>query len=219
MKLFFCVVLAGLLGHSAQSATLEWAGEKAKTLKSGDTTVEVHSEAKVLIPSVTGKTPTTVYLTGAGLREKPVVFFDVDVYFALSYWDHKEALSSKNPQDDLKKSKVKVMQLVLLRDLSADKIRDSFADALKENGVDLKSNAISGLLKALSFDVKEGARVTIVGYTRENGTQGIWYELEGNPNPVQVEGARIADDFWSVWFGKPADGGLKELKKALVSGA
>ena len=82
--------------------------------------------------------------------------------------------------------------------------------------MDPKSPGMASLLSQITFDVKKGQTITFAGYQNADGTQGVTYELQGKT--FQAKGKGLADDFWSIWFGKPADGGLERLKKALSNG-
>lgn len=179
-------------------------GDVVKTWEVDDRQVPIHKEARITIAGVTDGA--TLNLTGWGLREKRILFFDVDVYVASSF--------ANKPGAQWKDSTLRAIELLMLRDLSGEKVRSSFADTLKENDVDLTEAPVKKLLDQMKFDVAEGTRITILGYKKKDGTQGVIYQMPGRSQ--QVEGPRIADQFWSIWFGKPADGGLERLKKALM---
>ena len=200
---------------SAQAALLEFQGTPLKKFEESGVQVPYYAEALLKVPGATPDGGAKLQSTGAGLREKKIVFVNVNVYLATSYTDGPSKIADA-PLEGLKKSKFRAIQLTLLRDLDADKIRDAFKDSLESNSVDLKSPGISALLAQISFDVKKGDTITFAGYQNADGSQGVTYEANGRTS--RANGKGLADEFWSIWFGKPADGGLERLKKALTAG-
>lgn len=141
-------------------------------------------------------------LTGHGIREKTILIASVNVYYAASYMDQKQ----------LEKSKTRALVLTFLRDLNSDKIRSSFTDALKENEVDVETEAMQKLFAMMAFDVKKGSQVRFIG-TLGDASDTLLIELPGQT--IKTEGPKLAENFWKIWFGKPADSGLKDLKELL----
>ena len=208
------VVFLAVLCIPVNAGVLEFSGISDQRLDTSDFKLAIYPTAVVNIPEVTPEGGIPVYLTGAGLREKSIVLFSVDVYYATSYLNQKVKLNEKQPMDQIRKSSVRAIQLTLLRDLSGEKIRDSFKDALEENGISVETPGFKKLFEQIDGEVKERTTVTIVGYTKKDGSQGILYSLPSKT--VQVEEDGIADKFWLVWFGKPADSGLEKLKQGLM---
>jgi len=204
-----------LVGLSAHASILEFQGTPLKKFEESGVQVPYYPEAVLKLPGVTPEGGAKLQSTGAGLREKKIVFVNVNVYLATSYMDGPAKLAEE-PLETLKKAKFRAIQLTLLRDLDASKIRDAFKDSLESNSVDPKSPGMSALLAQISFDVKKGDTITFAGYQNADGSQGVTYEAQGKTSKASGKG--LADDFWSIWFGKPADGGLERLKKALTNG-
>lgn len=148
---------------------------------------------------------TKLVLTGQGVREKSILIASVNVYHAASYLD----------QRSLEKSKVRLLSLTFLRDLASEKIRSSFSDALRENGIALDTPEMQSLFQLMTFDVKKGSKVNFIGLRGEK-SETILFELPDKT--LKAEGPSIVQDFWKIWFGKPADSGLKDLKEQLESG-
>ncbi len=111
------------------------------------------------------------------------------------------------------------LRLTFLRDLSGEKISTSFKDGLAANGIDTKN-----LSKELNQVLKE---ITNFKEFSENNTFSITVSWTGETATVYLvaEGAKIvsingpkafAEQLLSIWLGKPADSGLRDLKKALL---
>jgi hypothetical protein len=99
---------------------------------------------------------TKLILNGIGLRKKTV--FKVDVYLA--------ALYLETPSTDYKKvlqsNEIKEIQVVFLRDVTADDIVGSWSDGFKKNCKDQCKSLLPTLAKlnALMEDVKKGQKFT-----------------------------------------------------------
>lgn len=200
-------LLALFVVNSALAALLEPAGKVATTVEG----VAIHEQAK------TALFPAPLTLTGAGKRVKKIVLLKIDVYAAAHYLDLSTKLDPADPMAGVKAAKAKAIQLTFLRDVDSGKIRDSFSDALKKNGVDLQSPVMKSVLGRLTFDMKEKQTLTLVGIKRADGTEVLHFEAP--TGPFQVEGPAIASEFWKIWFGEPEDGGLEKLKAALIGSA
>lgn len=110
------------------------------------------------------------------------------------------------------------LQLSFLRLLPGEKISESFRDGLKANGVDISklSPEMTQVLNEISqiTEFKEGEKFSIT-FTW-NGDRATVY-LTDVKKIVTVSGPELfANQLLSIWFGKPADGKLSELKKALL---
>lgn len=195
-------------------SVVSFSGPPVEGLSVADTGVSVQPVALVQIPGVTPEGGLKAFLTGAGIRKKRILFFGASVYVAASYVEGEQKLSSKEPMADLTKRRVRVMQLTMLRDLGANQIRSAFSDSLSANGVNLNEPAVREVLQMIKFDLKEKTTGTFVGYVRGPNAQGIIYEL--SDKSLRAEGEKLADQFWSIWFGNPADSGLADLKLDLV---
>jgi len=188
----------------------------AELLQFGPTTAE--PIAGVAVPStivVNAKDrKAEVFLTGAGIRTKKVVLLKVDVYVGANYLDRDKKISVENPMSTIAASKFKVMTLTFLRDIDNAKIRESFIDALKENGVDVEKQPYKKFLDGVRFDIKEKDRWTFVGMPGMDISQTV--VLETPKGRLEGSGPGFADNFWKMWFAKTIDGGVEELKEKLV---
>ncbi len=199
----FALYLSIFLASTVQTTgfAVEFTGKPVKTIEG----VNVYPEVKLGAEKL--------YLTGAGLRTKTVVIVKANVYVAAHYLDAGVVLDPKEPMKGLAQSKNRVLHLTFLRDLTSDKIKDSFKDALKENGVDTESGAVKKIFSELNFDMKEKGTVALVGSKLADGTEQLLVE---GPTQILASGKGLVSLFWTIWFGKPADGGLEDLKAELL---
>jgi len=202
MKTF---LLGLLMTGSALAALIEPAGNEVTKVEE----VSIREQVK------SGLFPTALKLTGAGKRVKKIVLIKVDVYAAAHYIDPVAKLSAADPLTGIREAKAKALHLTFLRDVDAEKIRNSFSDALKENKVDLESPMMKLAFSKLTFDMKKGQSVSLLGLKKEGDREVLHFESPAGS--FQIEGPGAASEFWKIWFGEPEDSGLEKLKAALLS--
>lgn len=155
-----------------------------------------------------------------GIRKKKVFgLVQVKVYYAELLAAKPEALvkTEDGALASLKAAGPVQLRLTMLRDLPAKKISDSFIDALKENGIAHDSGDMKTVLGHISTmsEFKQGEIFSIVGNTV--GDKGFLYLQKPNGEIVTVTGsAKLPEEMFSIWFGKPVDDKLGELKKELL---
>lgn len=135
-------------------------------------------------------------LVGQGIRSKKfLVKFKV---YEISYFAANET---------------KGLELKLLRELDAEKIRHAFEEALKANNVDVKAPMIQDFFQFVkaSGEVKEGQTFRIVS---KNPNHVIIENPQGGTK--EFEGSNIGGQILSIWFGTPVDDDMADLKKALL---
>jgi len=150
-------------------------------------------------------------LNGAGLRTRS--FLKVKVYVGALYLTQRSTDAAAIVALDAPKA----IRLTLMRDVD----RSSMLGALKEgfeSNSPSQAAALAPKLKLVedSFpaEFKEG-QVFAVTYVPG---QGITLGVEGAKG-VTIEGKDFADAMFRVWLGpKPTDGGLEDLKEALLAG-
>lgn len=153
-------------------------------------------------------------LTGYGVRKKKVVLVKVSVYVASHYVSNPTGWSASDPTNSLKKQPRRALTLDFMRDVPGEKIKGAFEESLKENGLDPARKDLATLLNGLAVDMKEGQKMTLSGVIDSvKGEQTLI--ARGPKGAVEVKSPNVVDDMWSIWFGKPADGGLEELKGEL----
>jgi hypothetical protein len=196
------------MASPAFGGLLEFGPETAETVAG----VAVPGKVSVKVPGQ--KTFQELFLTGAGVRTKKVVLVKVDVYVGANYLDNGKGISAENPMAAIAGSKLKVMLMTFLRDIDNEKIRDSFSDALKGNGIDIEKVPYKNFLGSMRFDIKEKDRWAFIGMPDAKGAQRVI--LETPRGQIEGSGAEFADDIWKMWFQKPMDGGLEDLKEKLL---
>ena len=103
---------------------------------------------------------------------------------------------------------------------TADKMVEAYTEGLEKNGQNPQSPALKALLAAVKEcgDAIDGKSITIVGIRRA-GKESIIYENAGKSFERTISGdPGFIKSVFSIWLGIPADGGLKTLKKDLISG-
>ena len=201
-----------LFSSFSQAALVEFTGAPVRTLEVSGHKVPIYSEAVVRVGK--SASPRKLKLTGAGVREKKILVVSANVYVLTSYTDSDPKVFAKNPSTTIQEGQTELLQMTLVRDLSADKIKDSFTDALEENQVPVDSKPIKALFSQLVGDQKEGNVISIVSVKGEKGEETLTFDASGKP--FSVSGPRLGADVWKIWFGKPADSGLEDLQKELT---
>jgi len=198
------------MGSTALGSIVEMKGV-AKAVNVSGKVYKVNPEATLN----TANGPVHLKLTGYGVRQKSVAFVRVNVYLATSYIDVDTQLSTSNPIESMKDSKGRVIALDMLRAMSAADIRSAFEEALDLNGVDVNAKAIQAVFSKFTGDLKEGNRIILASYPRENSSENLIIELPGM-NTIQETGNLLGLDFWKIWFGEPIDKLMGELKAKLT---
>lgn len=207
----FVVVFVSFLEVRAASV-IETVGDPAFQLSANGITVPVYREIMVHIEP--GSAPRRVFLTGAGIRVKKVFLFQEKAYVAASYIDREGGFPSGDPVAAIGASRIEVVRITTLRDLSAEQIRSSIEDSLDANGIDLEKPELSRVLSQMRHDLPAGATETIVGLTLSDDKERVYIEY---PKAIIDEsGPELALDIWRCWFGVPTDEGLAALKAKLL---
>ena len=167
--------------------------------------------AGVKVPDTTTVDGKTLTLNGAGLRTKS--FLKVKVYVAALYVTQPSA----DPAALVALDAPKVIRMTLLRDVDRASMLSAFRDGIEANSP-TQAAALAPKLKqveaAFPAEFKEG-QVMAVTYVPGQGTT---VGLEGVKG-VAIEGKDFADALFRIWLGpKPTDGGLEDLKAALLGG-
>lgn len=196
---------------SARASSIEFVGDPIQIIVSGQSRVPIYNEARVRVGD--SETSIPVYLTGAGIYRKKIVFFDEDIYVASSYLDTPEPISSSDPLGSVFKSKVKVMYLTILRDLTPLQIRSHFEEGLDGNNVSLEDPAVQALLDEIDFPLLKADSALLIG---DSG--GALQRLHATVPDKEFysENLSLADDFWRIWFGISVDNGFANLKANLI---
>ena len=150
-------------------------------------------------------------LNGAGLRTKS--FLAIKVYVGALYVTQRSTDAAAIVALDAPK----VIRMTLLRDVDRATMLGAFRDGI-ENNSPTQAAALAPKLKqveaAFPGEFKE-KQVLAVSYVPGTGTT---VGVEGEKG-VTIEGKDFADALFRIWIGpKPTDGGLEDLKAALLSG-
>lgn len=209
MKLL--MALATVIAISAQAQTL--------TTTVGDKKFETYALASGAELKA-DNTTSSLKPVSQGIRKKKVfALVPVKVYYAELLAAKPEALVKTDAEvlTSLKAAGPVQLRLTMLRDLPAKKISDSFVDALKANDVAVDSGDMKTVLSHISSmsEFKQGEIFSIVGSTA--GDKGSLYLQKPNGEIITVTGsAKLPEQMFSIWFGKPVDDKLADLKKELL---
>lgn len=150
----------------------------------------------------------TLQLNGAGLRTKFVFkVYAMGLYLPARAKGAQAVLASDGPRR---------IDIVTLRDLSAEQFADALTDGLKKNlseaeqqALKADSDAFRAALLALK-EAKEGTRIQI-DFVPGGGTRLV---VNGTPKGGPIGGIEFANALLRVWIGDaPAQG---DLKQALI---
>lgn len=160
-----------------------------------------------------------------GIRKKKVFALATVRVYVLEFLSANPQLLNKHEDKilaSLKDSGIVELRLTMSRDLTGKKIVESFNEALEVNSVDIKN--LSPELKQVMDEVsgisefKTGDTFTLLASWKdaaENQASLFIQKPDGSVKTITGHEKFIVDLF-SIWFGKPADGKLGELKKALL---
>ena len=193
------------------ASSIEFTGTPITTITAGNLNVPIYKEALVKVGDST--TAQKVYLTGAGVYRKKIVFIEEDVYVAASYLDTPTGITTADPLQSIFPTKLRVMYLTILRDLTPSQIRGHFEDGLDANSVDLNDPPVQRLLNQVNFNLVSGNTNLIIG-TVDGPNQTLFIRVPTkeftSTSPVH------SDDFWRIWFGVPFDDEMGFLRQALI---
>jgi len=185
--------------------------------------ISVANSATLAAPANTQTAPEeALKLTqvGAGIREKKIVFVNVDVYLAQLFLSNPaqfKALDTKTV-DKLGGQKAVALQIHFLRDLSSDKMKSAFEESLKKNNADTKSDLVQEFFKVLD-QIKEGKKgqtLTILGQKISDTEDKLTVE-DGNSKTYEItKPTGMIKTIFSIWLGEPTDKELAELQKKLM---
>lgn len=166
------------------------------------------------------KDTNTLKSVSHGLRKKKLfALVAVKVYTAQLLAAKPEALVKTEAEalGSLKAAGPIQLRLTMLRDLPAKKISDSFIDALRANDITVNSGDMKTVLDHIAgmSEFKQGEIFSIIGNTKAD--KGYLYLQKPNGEIITIAGsAQLPEQMFSIWFGKPVDDKLSDLKKELL---
>ncbi|MBC7465178.1 MAG: chalcone isomerase family protein [Bdellovibrio sp.] len=156
-----------------------------------------------------------------GLRKKAVFgLVPVRVYVAQFFAANPEKLIKTEDgfAGSLQAAGPVQLRLSFLRDLPGPKIAESFKEGLEANKINIKNlspelTQTMNIVSSIS-EFKKGESFSITGSWTDTTSTLI---LESSTEIKVITGTHeLANHIFSIWFGKPADGKLADLKKALI---
>ncbi len=157
-----------------------------------------------------------------GLRQKTKFgLITVSVYVAEFFAKDSSKLNktSDGILNSLKLAGPVQLRLTMSRDLTGTQISDSFKEALKANGIDTEKTTkeLTEILTAVGEIKKFKSNETFSVTTFWNDSMATLWIQKPDLTIQKITGPeKLANDFLSIWFGKPVDNKLEELKKALL---
>jgi Chalcone isomerase-like len=111
------------------------------------------------------------------------------------------------------------LHITFLRDLPGSKISEAFKEGLESNKVNVKhlNPEMEQVLKEISGmnEFKKGESFSVSVYWKDKLATIYLQDPKGEIKTITGP-EEFAEQFLSIWFGKPSDGKLKDLKKALI---
>lgn len=190
-----------------------------------ETTDKVFEKAK-LVKTVTivndDKTEVPMKSVSYGLRKKAVFgLVPVDVYVVQMFAADPTKLvkTEKDFLASIKNAGPVQLHFTFSRDLPGEKISTAFKEGLEVNGVDTKkpSKEIATALNEITniAQFKEGQNFDIT-FTWSGETSTV-HITDPSARIVTISGdQKFAEQLLSIWFGKPSDSRLADLKKTLI---
>lgn len=111
-----------------------------------------------------------------------------------------------------------MLHITFLRDLPGTKISDAFKEGLESNGIKTLTPELEKVLKEISeikeFKKNESFSIAVNWKDKE---ATVYMQQTGGEIKSVSGAAEFAENFLSIWFGKPSDGRLGDLKKSLIN--
>ena len=153
----------------------------------------------------------TLSLNGAGIRKKS--FLGIKVYVGALYLTQRSTDAAAIVALDAPK----VLRITMMRDVDKESMQKAFREGMEANSPG-QTSALASRLKQVedSFPAEfKEKQILVVSYVPGQGTTvGV-----AGTKPITIEGKDFADALFRIWLGpKPSDGGLEDLKAALLSG-
>ncbi len=200
----FCSITSAAVGIETVSST-----EKFED-------VTLLDKASILIDSA----KTDLKTVSHGLRKKAVFgLVPVRVYVLelLAANGSKLDKSEEGFLKSLKASGPVLLHITFLRDLPGSKISEAFKEGLESNGIKAPTADLQKVLKEIAEipEFKKNESFSIVVDWKDTAST-IYMQQTGSEIKTISGSGDLAENFLSIWFGKPSDGRLGDLKKSLI---
>lgn len=155
----------------------------------------------------------------AALRSKKVILVNVNVYVGEVFKTVGTTVEKTADKivSSLLQQPTSAIQLTFLRDVDAEKVMNSFKEALEKNKADLSSAGLKTILEKVSQggEVKKGQTLTFV--IQKNGDKDHTLSFENNKGDVaEISGSDNVKSILQMWFGETADSGVQKFKEDLL---
>jgi hypothetical protein len=168
-----------------------------------------------------GKT-TDLKMVNHGIRKKKVFGLATVKVYVVEFFAADPSKLDKTEDgilNSLKKAGAVELKLTMSRDLAGTKITSSFKEALEHNGLDINnlSKEMSELMTELSSvkEFEKGQSFSLLATWKD--TTATLFIKRADGSIKTITGNEVfATDLFAIWFGKPADDKLAELKKSLI---
>jgi len=168
-----------------------------------------------------GKT-TDLKMVNHGIRKKKVFGLATVKVYVLEFFAADPSQLDKTEDGiltSLKKAGAVELKLTMSRDLAGKKITDSFKDALEHNGLDINnlSKEMSELMDELSSvkEFEKGQAFSLLA-TWKDATATLFVKRPDGSIKTITGNETFVTDLFAIWFGKPSDDKLADLKKTLI---
>lgn len=163
---------------------------------------------------------------GAGLRDK--TFLKIKVYVMQLFSTNSgvnKASGDAMIESLLQKNQPVALALTFARSVEAKQIVDAYKESLKANHIDGDTEPFKSFLSGVQKDAKSEKGVTLWFVLQAHSAQkdqpekeSITFFTEGKEAQVfeAPSSSHFLKNFLSIWLGKTTDGGLENLKEALL---
>lgn len=228
LTVFLALTLS--FSFSAQAATKEAKSVEAKPVATEAITVTIKTEAaSEKFEDVTLLSKASLELAGSkseltavshGLRKKAVFGLVPVRVYVLELLASNATKLDKTEDGFLKSLSASgpvMLHITFLRDLPGNKISDAFKEGLESNGIKTLTPELEKVLKEISEikEFKKNESFSIAVSWKEKEATVFMQQTGGEIKSV-VGTHEFAENFLSIWFGKPSDSRLGDLKKSLV---
>jgi Chalcone isomerase-like len=157
-----------------------------------------------------------------GIRKKKVYLLAIVKIYVAEFFAADPAKLQKNSDGilaSLKSAGPVQLRLTVSRDLTGTQISESFAEALKANDIDAdKSSKELATVLSSVHEIKKFKTGEVFSLTATWKDGNATLLIQKPDQSVQkISGPeKFVSDLFSIWFGKPADDKLADLKKSLL---
>lgn len=165
---------------------------------------------------------TDLKMVNHGIRKKKVFGLATVKVYVLEFFAADPSKLDKTEDGiltSLKKAGAVELKLTMSRDLAGSKITDSFKEALEHNGLDINnlSKEMSELMAELSSvkEFEKGQAFSLLA-TWKDSTATLFVKRPDGSIKTITGNETFVTDLFAIWFGKPSDDKLADLKKTLI---